>query len=216
MEVLTIRARISWLLAAFCCATLSLPAQEFCAMTVDILQSDGTPARLIPVKLINAAGKAVFDERLERSPLRICDFGFGPHQLEVGYGFCYRTTISNIKLEYGEPIHLVVRLNECPADTIRGQGCDLFLRLRTEDGRPVVGAKVKQTERLLGTSDSFGRVMLYFVRQSDQTLSITADGVESKMLTVSCKGLQQHELVLTAAQSPSKPKAKPPPAEKPN
>src|SRR5258707_913557 len=67
-------------------------AEDFCALSVDLVFHDGTPAKLQPVRLLDPAGNTVFDQQPGDSTVRICDFGFGPHKLVVGYKFCYPVT----------------------------------------------------------------------------------------------------------------------------
>jgi hypothetical protein len=74
----------------------SVAAKEFCALSVELLDSEGAPAKLTPVQLINSSGEIVFDQQVSGSMLHICDFGLGRHKLVVGYGFCYPITISNL------------------------------------------------------------------------------------------------------------------------
>jgi hypothetical protein len=104
-----------WSIAALL-SVASAKSEVFCALTVQVLFQDGSPARLQPARLTDPSGKIVFDEQIENSSFSICDFGIGAHKLTVGYGFCYPVTISGIRLRLGRPIHLVVRLNQCPPD----------------------------------------------------------------------------------------------------
>src|SRR5260370_549074 len=71
-------------------------AEGFCGLSVGLLSSDGSPARLTPVRLVDPSGKTVYDEQVEGPTFQICDFGFGPHTLIIGYGFCYPVTISGL------------------------------------------------------------------------------------------------------------------------
>ena len=87
---LTYLARLA---VGLCIFSGTAAAGEFCALSVSISTHDGRPARLTPVLLMDSSGKRVFDEQADGSELRICDFGFGPHKLVIGYGFCYPVTI---------------------------------------------------------------------------------------------------------------------------
>jgi hypothetical protein len=164
----------------------SAVAEEFCALSVDVLFHDGSRARLQPVQLIDSSGKVVFDQETEDSQLHICDFGFGPHKLVVGYGFCYQTTISGLQLRLGYPIHLTVRLNECPRDVWRG-GCVVYLRVRESNGSPIDHVNVS-----LGpgpqsnVTDRFGRVEVRLGFGKSAVATISKDAYLSDFLPLRC------------------------------
>ncbi len=54
---------------------------DFCALTVDIVSPDGSPALMTFARFIAPDGRVVLDKIVEGPTLRICDFGFGEHKL---------------------------------------------------------------------------------------------------------------------------------------
>ena len=93
------------ILAGSVVKTSPAASNGFCALTVDLLAENGAPSRLTPVRLIDPSGKTVFDQQVDGPVVRICDFGFGPHKLAVGYGFCYPVTISNLDFAWADRLN---------------------------------------------------------------------------------------------------------------
>lgn len=173
-------------------------AAEFCALRVEVQQPNGKPARLIPVVLRGPAGDVVFDERIDQSPFEICDFGYGMHSLQVGYSFCYPTTIGNLRMRLGDPIRLTIRLNECPPDVIHGR-CDMNLKVKNKiSGKGIGGVRVvgRQPVPIAGTTDSYGRVQLFFQVSGELEIDFSADGFEPLRHLIPCKGLEEREIFL--------------------
>ena len=197
--------RLSLLVMA---ATLTEPsavaAKDFCALTVELVDSHGAPAKLTPVRLIDSSGRTVFDEQIEGPTVRICDFGFGLHRLVAGYGFCYPVTISNLRLGMGRPIHLTVRLNACPPDIWGGSLCDGYLRVREPSGAAVPGARLRLAPAN-GTSDSlsdqYGRVESFLVGGSSAVATISKEGYGAQHMSLRCTQSEEieREVLLTPA-----------------
>ena len=198
--------RLSPLMLAATVVTISAAATKaFCALTLDVLDSGGAPAKLTPVKLIDSSGAIVFDQQVEGSTVRICDFGFGPHRLVVGYGRCYPATISNLRLRMGRPIHLTVRLNACPPDNWGGSLCDVYLRVREPSGAPVAGAGLALGDDGSNSlSDQYGRVESFLVGGSSAVATISKEGYGSQHLTLRCTQSEdiEKEVLLTPAHQP--------------
>lgn len=173
-------------------------AEDFCALSVEVQFHDGSPARLTPVRLVDPSGKVVFDEQAEKSTFRICDFGFGPHSLVVGYGFCYPTTVSGLELHLGRPIHLMVRLNECPPHVSRGS-CSVYLRARSPSGSALENVSVSWgTGGPPGATDAYGRVGTSLVGPATTTAILTKEGYIPESIALHCtksEGIER-EIVL--------------------
>jgi hypothetical protein len=129
----------------------------FCALTVHVL-SESKPANVSKVRLFDMSGKVVFDEEVKGADVRICDFGFGPHKLVVGWDHCSPTTVSDLRLRPGRPITLLVRLNMCTESWGSETSCRVYLRIREPGGAPIGQAHLSfGDEAQDGVSDEFGR-----------------------------------------------------------
>jgi len=160
---------------------------DFCALTVDILKADGSPANLTPMKFIDPAGKVISDETVEGPVLRICDFGFGRYKLVLGFEHCYPVAFENLRLRLDESIHLVARLNSCSADRFPGNTCAVYLRVRDSNGGPVKGAVLSWTANTPGAaSDDMGRVGAFLVGGESTNASVSKEGFKSQTLSLKC------------------------------
>ena len=170
-----------------CLSGGSAAAEEFCALSLDILFHDGSPAKRQPVRLKDSSGKVVFDEQAENSKLLICDFGFGEHELIVGYNRCYPITISGLRLRLGQPIHLTVRLNECPPDVWGGSSCSLYFRVREPEGRKIQGVGVSLGRGSLPSiTDSFGRAGSTLLGGTTTVATLSKEGYVPEHVPVHC------------------------------
>jgi len=163
-------------------------AADFCALTVDILDSTGGPARLTHVQLVDPAGKVVFQDQVAGSTLRICDFGFGEHKLVVGNPLCYPNTVGGLRLRLDEPIHLTVRLNWCPRDRFASNLCNVYLRIRDPAGKPLPEATLlwdQMSARPL--SDDMGRVGAPLVSGQSVVATVSKQGYSTETIPISCK-----------------------------
>jgi hypothetical protein len=182
--------------------TAASSATDFCALTVDFMDHQGRPARLTPVQLMDPSGKVVFDKQVEGPSMRICDFGFGAHQLLVGYSFCYPVRISGLRLVLGNPIHLTVRLNKCPPDTWYGKVCRTYLRVRDQAGAHVQGVRVLWgTHERPGVTDGFGRVESYLLEGTFTQATLSKEGYLPETVSLACpeSGEIEKEVVLQRA-----------------
>jgi hypothetical protein len=134
-------------------------AEDFCAVTLDVAGFDGKPITSTWIELDDPSGKAVRSETMTGPTLKICDFGFGPHSLRVGTNECLPTTISNLRVVFGAPIHLKVVINGCGWPELMGAACRLFLRGVDSEGNPLPDVDISPS---IGTNpaqrtDSYGR-----------------------------------------------------------
>jgi hypothetical protein len=175
--------------------------RDYCALSVELQSSDGSPARLTPVRLLDPSGKAVFDEQVDGSTFEICDFGFGEHTLIVGYKFCHPTTISKLQLRFDDPIRLTVRLQPCQRDVWNG-GCEMYLRLRDSAG-PLGGVSVVWENGVPSSiSDRFGRVHTLLPPKTSTTIHIAKDGFEAQETALSCLPEERIEREVTLRRRP--------------
>jgi hypothetical protein len=162
-------------------------AVDFCALTVDIQDSTGGPAKLTHVQLVDPTGKVVFQDQVEGSTLRICDFGFGEHKLVVGNPRCYPNTVSGIRLRLDEPIHLTVRLNWCPRDHFAGNLCSVYLRVQDQAGKPVPQATLSWDRiSAKALSDEVGRVEAPLVSGQSVVATVSKSGYSTETIPISC------------------------------
>ena len=176
-----------------------LAAEKFCALTVELLDRDGAPAKLTPVQLIGPSGEIVFNDQVSGSKLRICDFGFGLHKLVVGPSYCHPITISGLRLRLGKPMDLTVRMNGCPPDIWGGSLCSVYLRVREPTGARVEGSSLSfgPSEPAVVT-DEFGRVGNSLVAGSSISATLSKVGYVSQHFSLSCKQSEdiEREVVL--------------------
>lgn len=175
------------------CVSLTTPgarAEDFCAVTLNVVTADGRPITSTWIELVDPSGNAVRREQMHGSALRICDFGFGPHQLRVGTNECLPVTISNIRLIFGSPLFLNVTLNRCGYRERMGNACLLYFRVTDEAGRPVPAAEFSpgfpgQEPRV----DSFGRFQSLFGGTQDFTFN--APGFRPTTVRAQCKETEE-------------------------
>jgi hypothetical protein len=162
-------------------------AEDVCALSLDILFPDGSPARLQPVRLKDSSGKVVFEGHAENSKLNICDFGFGEHQLSVGYDRCYPITIAGLRFRLGQPIRLTIHLNECPPDVWGGSSCSLYFRVREPTGRRIEGVRVSLgIGSTLSITDGFGRAGSTLVGGTSAVATLSKEGYASEQVRLYC------------------------------
>jgi len=167
---------------------VSVRAQEFCALTVDLQTFDGRPASRTPVTLVDSSGKVVFHDSVAGPRVQICDFGFGPHTLVVGS--CYKTEISKVVLRLGQPIHLAVRKSECPAEVSRTT-CLVYFRIRDQSGAAVAEVELnwETREGPKGSSDAFGRVESFLPEDATGVAILSKTGYDAQRIGLQCADL---------------------------
>ena len=127
--------------------------------------------------------------------LKICDFGFGPHTLRVGTNECLPTTVSNLRIVFGRPIHLHATINSCGYQEEMGTACRLYLRVVDTDGKPVPdvdfspGMATDKTSR----TDSYRRYQTLIGGRCD--LTFTEEGFEPATARVVCPDVKASMLI---------------------
>ena len=162
-------------------------AEDFCALTVNIMPDGEMPFRSTWIELDDPSGKAVLTKQVTEATFRICDFGFGPHTLRVGINECLPVAISNLQVRFGSPISLRVFTN---ATAYCGSGyrtgCLAYFRVVDEDGKPVSNAAFSPplTTKPAAT-DSYGRWQGLFGGNRD--LRFTAPGFSPATVNIQCR-----------------------------
>lgn len=178
-------------------------AEDFCAVTLNVVAADGRPITSTWIDLVDPSGNVVRREQMHGSTLRICDFGFGPHELRVGTNECLPVTISNIRLVFGSPLFLNVTLNACSFRERMGNACLLYFRVTDEAGRPVPAAEFSprfpaQEPRV----DSFGRFQSLFGGTQDFTF--VAPGFQPTTVRAQCKETEEIDQMVVMRHTPGK------------
>jgi len=174
-------------------------ADEFCAVTLNVVGSDGLPIRRTWVQLLDDSGTAELNTMMEGSTLKICDFGFGPHSLRVGSNECLPVTISNLRVVVGYPIHLNVIMNPCGYRDVLRNACLLYLRVVDREGSAVPGADLLlrpipeiQPET---KTDSYGRYQGLF--RGSRDVIVTKEGFEPGRAHVHCSSTEELDIKVT-------------------
>jgi hypothetical protein len=173
-------------------------AEEFCALTLNIVDSDGLPIRRTWVQLLDESGAGPYT-MMEGPTLRICDFGFGPHTLRVGTNECLPITISNLRVVIGSPLRLNVIMNSCGYMDIRRTTCLLYLRVVDTEGNAVPGADlllrpIPEVQPETKT-DSYGRYQGLF--RGSRDVIVTKEGFEPGRAHVQCSGTEELDIKIT-------------------
>jgi hypothetical protein len=175
------------------CVLMSAPlayAEDFCAVTLNVTKWDGSPSGAW-IELLDPAGKIVRKESFTESAHQICDFGFGPHTLRVGTNSCLPVAISNIRVVFGFPLNLHVRLDGCGYQEQMRNACLLYLRIVDEFGKPIpeVGFSPILVLNIPQRTDSYGRYQSLFKGNHDTTF--TKPGYESATVHLQCRDTEE-------------------------
>jgi hypothetical protein len=174
-------------------------AEGFCALTVNVTDSEGKSSTRTWVQLIDAGGKVVLNQMLVGPTLRMCDFGFGPHSLKIGTNECFPLTISNIRLHFGEPIRLGVQMNRCQGGGER-TACLLYFRVKDPDNRPLFGVHVASDgHEWPSVSDEYGRIQAYF-GPGETHITVKQDGYQTESFNVRCQDVEEHDREIVLRQ----------------
>ncbi|HEY1756190.1 MAG TPA: carboxypeptidase-like regulatory domain-containing protein [Bryobacteraceae bacterium] len=127
--------------------------------------------------------------------LKICDFGFGPHTLRVGTNECLPTTISNLRVVFGAPVHLKVIISACGWSELMGAACRLFLRVVDSEGKPLPDVDISPS---MGTNppqrtDSYGRYQS--LMGGSYNLTFSKQGFEPATAPIVCPAARASLLV---------------------
>jgi hypothetical protein len=197
---LDIRHAAGVLVAAVLGLALASPAanaEDFCALTANVVNSAGEPISSTWIELVNSEGQIVRREMRTGPTITICDFGFGPHTLRVGTNECLPTSISNLRVVIGRPLRLNVVINSCSYRDVVRNGCLLYVRVADAQGIPVPNADLSTSPppALQPRTDAYGRYQ-GLIRGS-QDITVTKPGFEPASTRVQCRADEELDIGLT-------------------
>jgi hypothetical protein len=175
----------------FSASVTSAQAEDFCAVTLNVVGADRMPISSTWIELDDPAGNVVRKEIMMGPTLQICDFGFGPHTLRVGTNECLPVTISNLRVVVGSPVELNVMLNLCGYREIMRNACLLYFRVVDEGGHsiPDVGFSPRIAAERQPKTDSYGRYQILF--RGKQDITFAKQGFSPRTVSVQCDGVEE-------------------------
>jgi hypothetical protein len=161
---------------------------EFCAVELSVTLPNGSPIVSATAELLNDESVVVQQQPIRNGKGTICDFGFGFHSIRVRHGATLTTTVSGVKLIFGQIQRLHIVLNSpagAGAGGAAGNACRALLRLQSPNGDPVAGVRIyhggNSTE-----SDKYGRALLLVPLKQFTTIAVKKAGFKSTDLSLSC------------------------------
>jgi hypothetical protein len=174
-------------------------AQDFCAVTLNVTEPGGKPIGSTWIELVDASGKVVRREMIRGSEARICDFGFGANSIRVGTNECLPTTISNLRVVIGFPIHLDVTLNACGYREQMRNACFVYFRTQDEAGGPVPGVDLSpRLTDVAPKTDSYGRYQSLF--RGTRDVVFTKPGFVPTSIHLECQSDEEIDKSVTMSR----------------
>jgi hypothetical protein len=201
---------VIWGVLAFSLSRTMALADDFCAVTVHVTASEGTPITSTWIELADSGGKVVRREMMRGPTLKICDFGFGPHTLTVGTNECLPVAVSGLRLFVGSPLDLHVLLDGCAyAETMR-TACLLYLRVVDNNGKPIpdVDFSPNLVTNRPPRTDSYGRYQT--LTGGSHELVFRKKGFEPQKVHFECRTVEEidMEVIMKVSTASSKPPIK--------
>ena len=169
-------------------------AAEFCALRLMVTDAKGRLVGAVPVELIDAEGHVESKGATRDGVLEICDFDFGMHSVRVGSAGCFPTTVSNISLDPGVPLHLTVLLNSCGGSHYVRTYCQAYFRVLSADGRALGEVDVRPSGGGLSRkTDKYGRVVFPMSPESRVLFTFSAAGYQKQETEVACRVVEAIE-----------------------
>jgi hypothetical protein len=165
---------------------------DFCAVTLRVMDAEGTALHSIPLELVDSSGTVVSRTESAHGAARFCDFGFGEHSIIVGGDTQGSVVIRRISLIFDVEQRVSVVLNRTRLERFfLGKGppsCRLYVRVSTSLGRPVAGATIRSDSiaNARGLSDSYGRVMWAVPVGASSTVTVAAPNYGSQQFVAAC------------------------------
>ena len=180
---------LSWVVSSH-----AMMAENFCALTLDVVTWEGKPSTVSWVELLDSSGRRVLTKEILGPTVRICDFGFGRHTLRVGTKDCLPVSIENLQVVFGKPLHLKVIRNHCGYQHSVRNACLLYLRAVDNDGRPVEGAELSlwHPPGAPHKTDSYGRFQILY--PGNQDIVVTKEGFEAAKVRAECKETEELDI----------------------
>src|SRR5690242_8321407 len=104
---------------------------DTCAVTVNVRLANGLPIQSILVDILDAEHRIEYTKQVQGPVIKVCDLGFGKHQLRIGSNECHPVVLENIEFMPGNPIQLEAILNDCAFGESSGNVCRVYLRVKT-------------------------------------------------------------------------------------
>lgn len=170
-----------------------------CAVTVEVLQIGGLVAdRLVPVYLLDSAGKVVLETTNRGGKARFCDFGFGRHTIQVGEADrCGAAKILNVVFDHKSEQRFQAVLNSCAGEGIQFilGGCPLELRVVNESGQPVPHP-IARREGFAQQGTRTGYIPFSIPDRTTATVRVSAEGYEDGSIVRECPRLKLYQEVV--------------------
>jgi hypothetical protein len=199
------RNRSAWcLLFLFAIATVS-HASEYCALRVKVLRQSGVPNQT-SVALKTSSGQLLQTVRTGADGIAdFCDLGFGLFDVVIGPDVCGQVVVRFLQFNWWPHTEEVKAIYEnCHANVPHG-GCDVILRVRSADGKPLADVSFSGQGLPPGSkSDSYGRLLGFLPWGRRIAGSLTKSGYRTEALSVACEASGDHQferqITMIAAQ----------------
>lgn len=184
-----------WLTIAFCVPTAAV-AEEFCAVTVLVVDNAETPLR-VPLRLTGPDGKIVAVASTDKDGrASFCDFGFGDHSIEVYPDALNSVMIRRVRLAYlsHQDFKVILTVPKYGGERA-GDACLAYFRVASASGHAGSGVLVQIAGQLPDVkTDTYGRA-LRLIDSSAQDTAVTFSGprYETQTIHISCAGRFQVE-----------------------
>jgi hypothetical protein len=158
-------------------------------ITLLVTLSDGTPSSWAFVEARNERGEVDFESKVIDGKVEILDLGIGPHSIRVDCNACATVELKDIFFYAGNPqktYRIILNSSQGSVGQM-GRGCDVLLRLRDEDDRPLHPATIART----GTdttyeTDEYGRARLILGAFSAKQFLLSTPGRASCDMEIKC------------------------------
>lgn len=166
--------------------------EPLCAVSVLVLTPKGEPIVNAVVDLLAASGSLEKRERTATNGVaRICDFGFGTHDLVISRGPYFPVRVPIRRILERHPINLTVVLNPAPQYPTERNYCVVNFRITNLDKTPIENATVSsRVPTFPQQSDRFGRIWLYVPTDMSLDLAIAAEGYKQKREEINCRSTE--------------------------
>ncbi len=192
-----------FLMLGFGVATSAHGPAEVCALTIEIADIDDGRPWLAHVLVRDASSRVVADMEADaEGKARIWDLGFGLHTVEVQTPYCHTVSIDKVRFVYPHPLYFKLMLPSCAVSeegAVIGNACAVYLRVQSEEGKPVGGATVNMyaDPKFQEKADSYGRLhTLVPLGDAGSLVTALAPGFEPAQVRVRCAGHMYREQLI--------------------
>jgi len=185
------------------CGVVSSPAEDVCALTVEVAGDDDGP-RLAHVSVRDPASKVVAEADADaHGRARFCDLAFGDHTVEIKTPLCHTVLIDKVRFVYPDPLRLrvVLPLNSCFVKQGMGNACSVYFRIASEEGKPAGGATIKlDTNGFQQKADSYGRLRM-LIPLAGAPVTVEGPRGQEARVRVDCEHHWYREQLITLRDS---------------